>query len=231
MVGFDVVHFFGDPRPLLVQGRPIGRFVVSPVYFPTWLELGPIPRMGGLRSLVAAQTLGRARQLRHPFGLNRLKREIKSRLAAIGEADIIITNSNAEARLLTRDGPDIQSLIRVAHSGVDQRFFSGSSVQGRAMVHQLVGVSDYVLCVARVEPRKNQLSLCHAMRNMGLPLLLVGGVLPGNEPYLAACRKVLPALLHLPHLTKRSSRMSTPRLSVTSYLHGMKLQASPRLRL
>jgi len=36
------------------------------------------------------------------------------------------------------------------------------------------GVSDYVLCVGRLESRKNQLMLLHALRGTGLPIVLIG---------------------------------------------------------
>lgn len=36
------------------------------------------------------------------------------------------------------------------------------------------GLQDYVVCVARVEPRKNQLMLVNALRDSGLPIVLIG---------------------------------------------------------
>lgn len=195
---FDLVHFFGDPRPLLDHGRPAGRLVVSPVHFPSWIELGPIPWRGGAGHRLVAQTTHLARGLRHPRARRNRRAELRAGLSAISAADLVIVNSHAEARLLQDDSPLPMPAVAVAHSGVDEQFFEGSATRGR----QVTGLADFVLCVARVEPIKNQLSLCRAMRGVQRPLLLVGGVLPGNEAYLAACRRELPSLVHVPHLDR-----------------------------
>ena len=53
---------------------------------------------------------------------------------------------------------------------------SSQSIQdadGRLFQEQF-GLSEYVLCVGRIEPRKNQLLLAHALRGTGLTLVLVG---------------------------------------------------------
>ena len=44
-------------------------------------------------------------------------------------------------------------------------------------------LKDYVICTGNVCPRKNQLSLVRACRRLGLPLLLVGNTLTGEEAY------------------------------------------------
>lgn len=193
---FDVVHFFGDVRPLLAHGRPAGRLVVSPVHFPSWIELGPIPWRSGSGHRALGRALHVARGLRHPRSWVRRRADLRARLSATSQADRVVTNSHAEARLLQRDSRRRLTEIAVAYSGVDERFFDGSAARGR----ELAGMDGFVLCVGRVEPIKNQLTLCRAMRDVGRPLLLVGAVLPGNESYLAACRRELPTLAHIPHL-------------------------------
>jgi glycosyltransferase involved in cell wall biosynthesis len=45
-----------------------------------------------------------------------------------------------------------------------------------------------VLYVGRIEPRKNLRSLIHACGTSGLPLTVIGGVVPGHEAYAADCR-------------------------------------------
>ena len=196
--GFDIVHFFGDPRPLLANGRPGGRLVVSPVHFPSWIELGPIPWRGEAWHRAVGRALHLARGLRHPRSRARRRADLEARLCAVAEADLVITNSHAEARLLRHDAPRPIPNIGVAYSGVDDRFFDVSAARGR----EITGMDGFVLCVGRVEPIKNQLSLCRAMRDVRRPLLLVGGVLPGNEAYLAACRRELPDLVHIANLDR-----------------------------
>jgi hypothetical protein len=49
------------------------------------------------------------------------------------------------------------------------------------------GLRDFVLCVGRVEKKKNQLSLIAAVLPTGIPLVIVGQ--PNPEPYLELCRR------------------------------------------
>jgi len=194
--GFDIVHYFGDPRPLLRMGQPSGRLVVSPVYFPATFELGPTFREGGRGPVIRAVARHWARSVRHPFKGRHHRGNFQDRIAALATADLIVTNSRAEASLLANDAAQLLPSIRVAHSGVDPVFFTGSAEQGRKMI----GEEPFVLCVGRIEPRKNQLSLARAMQTIPRRLVLVGTVLPGNEAYLEACQRALPALVHVAHV-------------------------------
>lgn len=195
---FDLVHFFGDPRPLLAHDRPRCRLVVSPVHFPLWIERGPIPWRGEARHRALGRALHLARGLRHPKVRSRRRADLEARLSAVAAADLVIVNSHAEASSLRRDSPHPMPNVAVAYSGVDEQFFEGSAARGV----EIAGMDEFVLCVGRVEPIKNQLSLCRAMRGVQRPLVLVGSVLPGNEAYLAACRRELPSLVHVPHLER-----------------------------
>ncbi len=49
----------------------------------------------------------------------------------------------------------------------------------------------YVLCTGNICRRKNQLRLVHACRMAGLPLLLIGSVLTGEEAYAAEVREAI----------------------------------------
>jgi glycosyltransferase involved in cell wall biosynthesis len=196
--GADVVHYFGDPRPLLAAGRPAGRFVVSPVYFPAWFEIGPQQLRGGHRAWATAQLRHRLRSLKRPGLRRRQWAEVDARIHALAEADVIVTQSRAETRLLEADAGRSLPHARVAHNGVDPWFFEGSASKGRS----IVGEEPFVLSVGRIEPRKNQLTLARAMRAVPRRLILVGAILPGNEGYLRACTDTLPSLVHLPHLDR-----------------------------
>jgi glycosyltransferase involved in cell wall biosynthesis len=59
---------------------------------------------------------------------------------------------------------------------------------------------DFVLQVGRIEPAKNQAMLCYAMRDLDIPLVLIGH--PANRGYTEACRRLLPKssliIEHLP---------------------------------
>lgn len=64
--------------------------------------------------------------------------------------------------------------IHVIANGVDDRFFHATP----DMFVERYGVRDMVLCVGTIEPRKNQLQLIHATADLGVPLVLIGPVLP-----------------------------------------------------
>jgi glycosyltransferase involved in cell wall biosynthesis len=83
---------------------------------------------------------------------------------------------------------------------VEPSFFAGSAERGRA----ILGNDPFVLCVARIEPLKNQLALVRAMRSIPRRLVLVGAVPAGHEAYFRACTTALPSLVHLPHVERKT---------------------------
>ncbi|MGH9124828.1 MAG: glycosyltransferase [Acidimicrobiales bacterium] len=199
--GFDIVHFFGDPASLLAYGRPRGQLIVSPVYFPASVQLGPV------RSSTTSVGTGMdrlhhvGRCLRHPRDRRRQWDELRCSLTSIASADKIVVNSHAEGQLLVEDirryaGAVDMPPLHVAYSGVDDVFFSGTAARGRS----LVGEAPFVLCVARPEPLKNQVALSRAMQAVDRRLVLIGEVLRGNERFFARCLEMLPSLVHLPDL-------------------------------
>jgi glycosyltransferase involved in cell wall biosynthesis len=193
----DVVHAFGDIRPLLARGRPHGRLVVSPIYFPSSVALGPVYWRGGRKHMLKVRLRRRAGTLRRPRARRRRIAEFRAMQAAWRRADAVVVNSEAEGRLLQRDAPGFDD-VHVAYSGVAPEAFDGDPHEGR----RLLGIGDesFVLSVARVEPIKNHLSLALAAEGTGLRLVLVGAVLPGNERYFNAVRKAAPGLAHVEHI-------------------------------
>jgi glycosyltransferase involved in cell wall biosynthesis len=123
-------------------------------------------------------------------------RDFESRVRALTACDVVVTNSAAEAALLRADSRCPLPPVRVAPSGVDDVFFGGRAERGFDRVGLKRG-EPFVLCVARVEPIKNQHSLARAMRPLDAPLVLIGDILQGNEAYFRACRRVLPSIVHL----------------------------------
>jgi glycosyltransferase involved in cell wall biosynthesis len=193
----DVVHAFEDIRPLLALGRPRGRLVVSPIYFPKSVLLGPVVRRGGQPHMLEARLRHAARVIRHARERRGRARELRAVRDAWRHADRIVVNSIAEGKLLRRDAPGLREL-RVAYSGVADEAFDGDAAQGRRLLG--IGEEAFVLSVGRVEPGKNHLSLALAVRGLPVRLVLVGAVLPGNEHVLASVREALPDVVHLPHI-------------------------------
>ncbi|MBK9121421.1 MAG: glycosyltransferase family 4 protein [Phycisphaerales bacterium] len=55
------------------------------------------------------------------------------------------------------------------------------------------GVRSGVVCIGRIEPRKNQLALLHALADTQIPLTFVGQPGRYSQGYYDACRRVAPA--------------------------------------
>jgi glycosyltransferase involved in cell wall biosynthesis len=65
------------------------------------------------------------------------------------------------------------------------------------------GLSDVVLSVGRIEPRKNAYALIEAMEPLGLPLVLIGGFDPNHQEYGQKVRQAIESrdwITHIPHL-------------------------------
>lgn len=195
---FDVVHAFNDLRPLLAHGRPPGRIAFSPVYWPLSVVFGPIHRRPGATGRTVTRVRHAFSPIVHRADWHARRSDAQAALAAIGDADLLVTYSHAEAALVAHDSKRPLPPKHVAYSGVGERFFEGDAAAGRSLLG--LGAEPFVLCVARPEPIKNQLVLAEAMRDRPERLVLVGEVLPGNERYLDDCRRLCPGLVHVPHL-------------------------------
>ncbi len=100
-------------------------------------------------------------------------------------ADAILPNSRAEsAQLQGLFGADPRK-IHVVSNGVDPRFARADPIAFR----ERFGDEEFVLYVGRVEPRKNVLNLIRASRLAGLPLVVIGGGVPGHDRYFQQCRR------------------------------------------
>lgn len=216
--GFDVAHVFNlrtipsvdrQVRSLKRSGVPV---VLSPIYpnFTTAIwgveavrfvfsrhrdddELG--------RLLLALKE--RRLNVRFPDGVritahgpNRPGRDFdRIQARVLDDVDHILPNSAMEmSRLYEALRPD--KPFTIVPCGVDASVFLDADP---GPFVRRFGVRDFVLQVARVEPSKNQLMLCRAMRGLGLRLVLIGGRLMAG--YEELCRKHGPDdLLMIDHL-------------------------------
>jgi glycosyltransferase involved in cell wall biosynthesis len=101
----------------------------------------------------------------------------------------IIATSDAERDDLVEVFDVDEGRIDVIGNGVDDQFFTATADAFRDR-YQL---NDVVLCVASVEPNKNQLTLIDAVERTGLPLVLIGPpkdtVVDDVTAYVDAVRK------------------------------------------
>ncbi|GAB4259836.1 glycosyltransferase family 4 protein [Thermincola ferriacetica] len=173
---FDLVHnFTGDPStyPLCSHVKKAQvPLVVSTVYWPV-LEYYLFSDTGKKQKLLA---LG-YHFFKKIFSAGDLQRRIYHM------ADILLPNSATEAKQVARDfGVELNRSF-VVPNGVDRRFADAKP----DLFYRRYGLKDFVLCVGRIEPRKNQLSVIRALKGTGIPLVIIGEPAYKPHPYYEAC--------------------------------------------
>lgn len=167
---FDLVHLFGtwSAAPTYVHfknakswGRPV---VLSPFYWNP-LDHGEWRQKADRERLAAWWDV-----------TNNLRREV------LAETDLLAPASRAEAELIQRDF-GLAPPVHLVPSGVDRLYQHGDARRFTAR-H---GQADFVLCVGRLEPEKNQLGLVEALAGTDLPLVFVGP--PTDAEYFVACQR------------------------------------------
>lgn len=108
-------------------------------------------------------------------------------------ADLLLPNSKAEADLIGRQTRG-SAPCHIVPNGVDPLFARGDPNE----FYRQHGMKDFVLCVGRISPRKNQLALAKALKGTGLTLVLAGPV--NDREYAEKCRMAYPGLIMLSHL-------------------------------
>jgi len=93
-------------------------------------------------------------------------------------ADHVVCLSRTERELLARYGLDKRRTSIVLNPVESTRF---SPAGGTGVFAREAGLDRFVLCVGRIETRKNQLLLAAACRELGVPLVLIGHV--GDPAY------------------------------------------------
>ncbi|WP_237214638.1 glycosyltransferase, partial [Falsiroseomonas oryziterrae] len=185
--GLDVVHAFNvwAPHTALDLLRSARRAGAATVLSPILLDLS---RRGfwhdGLLDLFARHAPGAEAEAaiaefraayRKPLAADGPGMEpVPGYHAAVREmgalSDALILLSEREGQRLAAIGVDT-SRASVVRNPVDASLFANASPEP---FRTYLGLRDFVLCVARIEPRKNQLMLLQALRDTGLPLVLLG---------------------------------------------------------
>ena len=91
-------------------------------------------------------------------------------------ADLILPNSSTEIQLLAEVFDQPQAKFRVVYNGVVGDFLDGPKVEGRLFRDHFNIRGEFLLNVANVEPRKNQLAIAKAIANTDLQLIILGNI-------------------------------------------------------
>lgn len=199
----DIAHIFNiwPPRSSLDaiarhlrSGTPV---VFSPIYldFSRWGEFQQVPRIldGRMTESSMADALASlAGGPIEPFPLPGYRGLVR---AACEGADYLVFLSEAERNAVGELGVANRPST-VIRNAVDHERFAGAS--GAAFAERY-GVEDYVLCVGRIEPRKNQALLARAIAETDLPVVFIGH--PANDSYADLVRRLAgPRAVFVPRL-------------------------------
>jgi glycosyltransferase involved in cell wall biosynthesis len=108
-----------------------------------------------------------------------VKTSFGTRRAILQAAGAVVALTRTEARYLQRIFGTDPGKTHIIANGVDDRFFRATP-DAFAGAH---GVRDFVLCVASVEPLKNQVRLVRATAGLGVPLVLIGAARSQEQAY------------------------------------------------
>jgi len=99
-------------------------------------------------------------------------------------ADLILVSAPSEKAMLVRDfNLSNPAKVKVLPNGIDPKFYRPSP-EGFTRHFDFKG---FVLCVGRVEPHKNQISLIQAIQSLPYPLVIIG---TQRDPrYLHLCQR------------------------------------------
>jgi glycosyltransferase involved in cell wall biosynthesis len=217
--GFDLAHVFNlrtipvtlrQVQSLKRTGIPV---VLSPIY------LNPSLALWGTRAVASifgeprseeelarlleglkARTLRLKDEAGHELsaeGQNRPRAEYDElQRAVLDQVEHLLPNSYLEMNALVKTLRVFDIPFTVVPYACDPRVFLDPDPQPFVKAH---GVRDFVLQVGRVEASKNQLLLAYALRDLSLPVVLLGGSM--QKQYLAWCRQYGPKDLRIiPHL-------------------------------
>ena len=191
---YDLLHFFNIIRPddiLPHISRTSKPFVVSTI-FVDYSEYEKKARQGpsalvfrflspDLIEYLKALARFAVNGVRIKSGYFLLHGQKKSIRKIIRMTQILLPNSKSEyERLLSTY--EIQKKYRVIPNGIDKNLF----VNGADDIER---DERLILCVARIEGRKNQLNLIRAIANTSYRLVLVGAVATNQLDYYKECKK------------------------------------------
>lgn len=162
-----LVHFFGSQGILFNEFARALKYnyripyVVSPIFFSS-------PRKTIHRLYISLS------RLLIMYGLERLipRPGFRNLPFLFKNADLLLPNTRAEADMIKRFFPFItEEKIQIIPNGVDEQFAETTP----DLFREYYNINyDFVLNVARLEPRKNQLSLIKALEGTGLKLIIIG---------------------------------------------------------
>lgn len=189
---YDLLHFFNITRPAdilhhaLKSERP---YVVSPIFVEYGHEDGDGSLRGLLRKRFGSDGMEYlkvvARRLRNGEQIGSLKYltrgHRRSVIRIVQNAAMLLPNSESEYQRFARHY-GYAPPYHIIPNGVDMP----RVLKNYPIIPSHKGA---VVCMGRIEPRKNQLRLIQALRGSGLKLIIHGEASPNHAQYERRCRE------------------------------------------
>lgn len=190
---YELLHFFNLIRPddILKHTRKTSKpFVVSSIYvdYAEHNRKSASKMVAFLGRLIHPDTLEfikrLARTLRNGEEWPTLEYLLRGHSGSIDKilksCAGILPNSFSEYQRLIRDYEKPQQ-VEVVPNGIDTEMFRLASLPPRK--------ANKIVCVGRIEPRKNQLNLIRALNNSPFELYVVGAASENQTGYLKQCKQ------------------------------------------
>lgn len=130
--------------------------------------------------------------------------------------DHLLPNSEREVVNL-RQTLGVSLPYTVIHNGAEPAVFDAATPD---LFREKYGLSDFILTVGLVENRKNQLMMLHALKNCGIPLVVIGRNY--DRTYLRLCQRHAPPdtlfIEHLPHEELASAMKAARVFALPSWM-------------
>ncbi len=190
---FNILHTFGsvkDSLGLMETAQALGvKNVLSTVCWYSWKSAwGTF----GSRKDRALAVLRHAGKVFFPCMPSMRKRMMQI-------SDLLCPNSQSEADQLVSFFGVSRERILVVPNGVDPHF---AEANADAFIDKY-NLRDFVLCVGRIEPRKNQLNFIRALTGTNIPVVIIGDAVNKYQSYYELCRKEAGSNVHflgaIPH--------------------------------
>ena len=241
--GFDLVHIFNCRAPQSFEQQIVAcrAHGVPTVVSPIWVSIQQAI-WGSRGSMAVVNRLATAPGAEANHGLQQLKERTltvhlddgtidadgrgtrdSSWMARVGTllqgVDGLLPNSWLELKAVQQDLHWCGDCFEIAHYGVDPRVFLDADPEP---FRQQTGIQGpFVVQAGRIEPAKNQLMLCWALRNTQLPVVLIGNT-RNWQGFADLCKAILGDRLtiidHLPQPMLASAFAASSVHVLTSWM-------------
>lgn len=192
-VHYDLVHIFGlhywhYNNVLLLKNKSYKIALSSISYAP-----------GKLRKEKLWSYIDPLMPVNTTFGLNKKILDL---------VDVVLPNSICEAKYLEEYHGVNKNKISVIPNGIN---LPNKNVNLDLFTEQF-GVTDYILCVGKIEPRKNQLLLIDAIKKTNLKCVFLGSAMLTNVGYYQKFKDLIiddPRFIHIDYIEHNSELMSS----------------------